>query len=75
MEKFVICFTSLCFLIRLTFCQIHFPDTYLPVTTPQSAFECGKLKTDESLIKLKVIGGMEIARGNSPWSALLGYRR
>ena len=56
----------LCFVEKVSFRQIYF-------TTASPVLECGKIKTDESLTNLRVIGGMEIARGNSPWSALLGY--
>ena len=36
--------------------------------------QCGKRKTDISLIQTHVIGGGEVPRGFSPWSVLLGYR-
>ena len=56
--------------MSLSTSQIVFTDTY----GSKPVADCGKQKTDSVLIRTLVVGGMEIERGGSPWSALLGYR-
>merc|ERR1719483_1501875 len=53
----------------------YWPYTTLVRTPATQPAECGRRRTDLSLVDFRVAGGREIARGTSPWSALLGYRR
>ena len=63
----------LCFVVVLVFVdgRVVFPHGLASETRG----ECGRRRTDLLPIGLTVIGGEEIARGNSPWSVLLGYKR
>ena len=66
----VFLFTSLGCVTSQVFSEIISPNTY--GSKPDA--ECGEQKIDSVLIRTLVVGGMEIERGGSPWSALVGYR-